>query len=56
MWLKDENLLQLIKKCWNEIEVIGSKAFKVVTKLKKIKQQLTIWNKAHFGNIFTQKT
>lgn len=55
MWLRDENVIQLIEKWWNEVEVIGSKTFKIVTKLKKIKQQLTIWNKVHFGNIFTQK-
>lgn len=55
MWLRDENLLQLIEKWWNDTNGIGSKTFKIVTKLKKIKQQLTRWNREHFGNIFSQK-
>ncbi|GLJ56609.1 hypothetical protein SUGI_1239030 [Cryptomeria japonica] len=55
MWLKDDNILKLLKEWWNVAEVFGFGIYKVVNKLKIIKQKLIHWNKEHFGNIFDKK-
>lgn len=45
MWLRDENILKLIEKWWTELRVISSKPFKLITKLKSVKQNLIAWNR-----------
>ncbi|XP_059068533.1 uncharacterized protein LOC131859038 [Cryptomeria japonica] len=55
MWLKDDNILKLLKEWWNAAEVSRSRIYKVVNKLKIIKQNPIHWNKEHFGNIFDNK-
>ncbi|XP_059068415.1 uncharacterized protein LOC131858937 [Cryptomeria japonica] len=55
MWLKDDNILELLKEWWNATKVSRSGIFKIVNKLKIIKQNLIHWNKEHFGNIFDNK-
>lgn len=55
MWLKDDHILGLLKEWWNGTKIFGSGIFKVVNKLKIIKQNLIQWNKKHFGNIFDNK-
>lgn len=55
MWLKDYNILRLLEEWWKEVEISGSGIYKVVNKLKIIKQKLILWNKEHFGNIFDKK-
>ncbi|XP_057842232.1 uncharacterized protein LOC131051668 [Cryptomeria japonica] len=55
MCLKDDNILKLLKEWWNVAKVSRSRIFKIVNKLKIIKQNLIHWNKEHFGNIFDNK-
>lgn len=55
IWLKDDNILRLLEVWWKEVEVSGSKIFKVVNKLKIIKQKLIIWNREYFENMFDKK-
>ncbi|XP_059073537.1 uncharacterized protein LOC131874265 [Cryptomeria japonica] len=55
MWLKDDNILELLKEWWNVANVSGFGIFKIVKKLKIIKKNLNHWNKEHFGNIFDNK-
>lgn len=55
MWLKDDKWLGLIEKWWKDIEVSGSNLYRVISKLKVIKNNLLRWNKTHFGNIFEAK-
>ncbi|XP_057838177.2 uncharacterized protein LOC131048296 [Cryptomeria japonica] len=56
MWLKYDNILRILEVWWKEAEVFGSRIFKVVNKLKIIKQKLIIWNREHYGNIFDKKS
>lgn len=55
MWLKDDNILKLLKEWWNAAKVSRYGIYKVVNKLKIIKKNLIHWNKEHFGNIFDNK-
>ncbi|XP_057829570.1 uncharacterized protein LOC131040632 [Cryptomeria japonica] len=55
MWLKDENLLQLIEKWWGERSFKGSKAYIFISKLKYVKKKLMEWNRDSFGDIFEKK-
>ena len=53
MCLKIEGFVDLITKWWNKApERKGNKAFIFFKKLQFVKDQLKIWNREHFGNIF----
>lgn len=56
MWLRDENLKELIAQWWSSAPVVkGTKNLRVVRKLKILKERLKEWNRTHFGNIFADK-
>lgn len=55
MWLQDPNFLGLLEEWWKEEQVSGSKAYCLITKLKRIKQRILNWNKEHLKKIFQEK-
>ncbi|RVW97802.1 hypothetical protein CK203_021317 [Vitis vinifera] len=55
MWLKDEGFKDLIGGWWQGIVVRGSPSYRLVVKLKGLKQNLKIWNKEVFGRLERNK-
>ena len=55
MWLKVEGFQELIHSWWQGIEVRGSASFRLVTKLKVVKQKLKEWNREVFGRLEDNK-
>ncbi|KAH9316890.1 hypothetical protein KI387_018659, partial [Taxus chinensis] len=54
MWLEHEDILDRIKERW-DWECTGTTQFRLLQKLKNVKQKIRIWNKEVFGNIFEKK-
>ncbi|GLT46628.1 hypothetical protein SLA2020_203720 [Shorea laevis] len=50
-WLQHENFEDFVKDKWSSFEVEGRGGVKLKEKLKKLKQELKIWNREVFGHI-----
>ncbi|XP_058092497.1 uncharacterized protein LOC131238936 [Magnolia sinica] len=55
MWTQHEEFLNVVKLAWNKVKS-SHPVYNVLSKLKQVKQDLKIWNKEVFGNIFEQIT
>jgi len=49
-WSRDPTYSIVINEAWS-IDITGSPAFCLISKLKNTKQTIKFWNKHHFGNI-----
>ncbi|RVW24959.1 putative ribonuclease H protein [Vitis vinifera] len=56
MWLKVEGFKDLIRSWWWGIEVRGSASFRLVAKMKEIKQKLKVRNREVFGRLDCNKS
>ncbi|KAH9302372.1 hypothetical protein KI387_013955, partial [Taxus chinensis] len=54
MWFEHEDIMDRIKEWW-VWEGTGTSQFRLLQKLKNVKQKVRIWNKEVFGNIFEKK-
>ena len=50
MWMTHPDCEKLIKNTW-DIVVPGSPSFKLVQKIKRVRNKLKKWNKEVFGNL-----
>lgn len=55
MWLGHHSFLPLVKEIWNSSSVEGWEGFKIMRKLKTLKENLKEWNKSIFGDIYVKK-
>ena len=51
MWLKVEGFEDLLRSWWQGIVVRSSASFRLVAKLKKVKQKIRSWNRDVFGRL-----
>ncbi|RVX10546.1 hypothetical protein CK203_016932 [Vitis vinifera] len=56
MWLKVEGFKDLVHSWWQGIDVRGSASYRLVTKMKEIKQKLKVWNREVFGKLECNKS
>ncbi|RVW17735.1 hypothetical protein CK203_071718 [Vitis vinifera] len=56
MWLKVEGFKDLVHSWWQGIDIRGSASYKLVTKMKEIKQKLKVWNREVFGKLECNKS
>lgn len=55
MWLGHHCFIPLVKEVWNSQSLEGWEGFKLIEKLKLIKEKLKGWNKIFFGDIRIRK-
>ena len=55
MWLKVEGFKDLLRCWWQGMVVRGSASYRLVAKLKEMKQILKIWNREVFGRLECNK-
>ena len=55
MWFLDLKFLELIRIWWIEARFEGYKMFIFISKMKMLKEQILIWKKDPFNNIFKEK-
>ena len=55
MWLRMEGFKDLLRSWWQGMVVSGRASYKLVAKLKGMKQNLKIWSRKVFGNLESNK-
>nr|CAN80562.1 hypothetical protein VITISV_040289 [Vitis vinifera] len=55
MWLKEEGFKDLIRNWWQGIEVTGRASYRLVVKMKELKQNLKVWNRDVFERLESNK-
>lgn len=55
MWLEEEEYVDQIKEWWENINVKGWAGYKLVLKLKRLKERIKEWTKNHFGDVSCTK-
>ncbi|PNX97063.1 cysteine-rich receptor-like protein kinase, partial [Trifolium pratense] len=48
-WMDHDEFKPFVEKVWNNLSINGKKAFVIKEKLKRLKEELKIWNKEVFG-------
>lgn len=56
MWLQAEGFMDKVEEWWHNYTLGGSPDFILTQKLKKLKKDITDWNKATFGQLETRKS
>lgn len=55
MWLQHSGFRQECEQWWREIEVKGWESYKIMEKLRVLKDKIQVWNKEVFGDIRISK-
>lgn len=55
MWLQAEGFMDKVEEWWHNYTIEGSPNFVLTQKMKKLKKDITDWNKATFGQLETRK-
>jgi len=56
MWLQSEGFLEKLEYWWQSYNIVGRADFVLLQKLKRLKRDITNWNREEFGKVETRKT
>ncbi|KAG5584504.1 hypothetical protein H5410_044938 [Solanum commersonii] len=56
MWLQSEGFLEKLEFWWQSYNIVGRADFVLLQKLKRLKRDISNWNREEFGKVETRKT